>query len=104
MIELASALSWGLGLIVTLALIAAIAIVVRKHRPDAAPILLGAVIFELLVSIGSYAVSLTLSRMIGAGGYLEAQAVNTAVAGIAHAGARTLLLWGIIRLAQPASA
>lgn len=100
MIELASGLSWGLGLIVTLALIAVIATVVRKHRPDVAPILLGAVIFELLVSLGSYAVTLTMSRIVGAS-FIEAQAVNTAISGIAHAGARTLLLWGIIRLAQP---
>jgi len=104
MIGLSSALSWGLGLIVTLALIAVIATVVRKHRPDAAPILLGAVIFELLISIGSYAMSVTMSRILGTSGYVEAQALNTLVAGIGHAGARTLLLWGIVRLAQPPGA
>lgn len=97
----AGALSWGLNLIVTLALIAVCATIVRKHRPDAAPILLGALIFELLVSLGSYALSITMSRWVGSSGYLEAQALNTAVSGIARAGARTLLLWGIIRLALP---
>jgi hypothetical protein len=93
--------------LVLIAFIVAIATVVRRHRPDAAPILLGAMIFEFFISSAAYATSLVLPRLVsmgasaGYGNYIEAQALSTVLFSVAHATARACLLWGIIRLAQP---
>src|ERR1700742_1573338 len=100
MISLAGAFSWGLGTIVLLAFIVAIATVVRRHRPDAAPLLLGAMLFELLITLTSYATTIVLPRLtsVSSGGgypsYIEAQAASTVVFSVAHAASRALLLWG----------
>ena len=78
--------------------------VVRRHRPDAAPILVGAIAFELLLTCLSYVVSMMLPRFAmvgGVAGYAQAQAVNVFVFTLAHVAARGLLLWGIVRLARP---
>jgi hypothetical protein len=104
----ASLFSWGIGLAVLVAFIIAIATVVRRHRPDALPILFGAVIFEILITLCSFVATIVLPRFatpaLGMAGYAETQAINTVVFAVAHAAARSLLLWGVIRLAQPAPA
>jgi len=103
----ASAISWGVGVLVLIAFIAAIATVVRRHRPDATPILLGAMIFEALISLVAYLTQLALPRFLsvtgpsGSGSYMEAYALSSVTFSVAHAAARLLLLWGIVRLAQP---
>jgi len=79
----ASAISWGVGVLVLIAFIAAIATVVRRHRPDATPILLGAMIFEALISLVAYLTQLALPRFLsvtgpsGSGSYMEAYALSS---------------------------
>jgi hypothetical protein len=100
-------ISWGIGVLVLIAFIVAIATVVRRHRPDAAPILLGALIFEALISLVTYVTQAALPRftsmsgLAGSGSFMEAYALSSVIFGVAHAAARLFLLWGIVRLAQP---
>jgi hypothetical protein len=107
LLGIASVMSWGIGAVVMIAFVVAIAIVVRRHRPDAAPILLGATIFELLISVAGYVTTMALPRLMsvsmspGYSSYMEAQALSTVIFSVAHATARVCLLWGILRLAQP---
>jgi hypothetical protein len=104
----AGVFSWFIALAVLVAFVVVIATVVRRHRPDALPILLGAIIFEILITICSFVATIVLPRFatpaLGMAGYAETQAINTVVFALAHAAARSLLLWGVIRLAQPARA
>lgn len=104
---LSAAMSWFFGLAVQITFLVVIASVVRRNRPDVAPILFGAVIFELLVTTCAYASSFVLARFVmgvaGMQGYARAQAISTMVFGGAHAAARALLIWGIVRLARPVS-
>ena len=107
MLGVAGVVSWSVSSSVLIAFIVVIAIVVRRHRPDVAPILLGAMIFELLISAVSYVTQLVLPRFMsvsgasGSGGYMEAYVLSTLLFSVAHAAARLFLLWGIVRLAQP---
>jgi uncharacterized membrane protein len=101
----AGALSWLFTLGTQLAFLVAIATLVRRHRPDASPVLLGAVIFELLVTGCSYVAELILpaltARSTGIPGYMTARAISNVVFAGGHSAAQLLLLWGIIRLARP---
>jgi hypothetical protein len=102
----ASMFSWGVSLVVSLTFIVVIATVVRRYRPDAAPILIGALVFELLITVYAAGASVILARItstsMGIEGYAQAQAISTSVIALLHASARALLLWGIVRLARPA--
>jgi hypothetical protein len=99
--------SWGASLVVSLIFIVVIGTIVRSHRPDVAPLLLWAAICELLVNVGSLGVSMLLLRFLtptfGMKIYAETQALNATLTALLHAGARGLLLWGIVRLARPAA-
>ena len=104
----AGAISWGIGLLVLIAFIVVIATVVRRHRPDATPILLGAIGFECAISIAANVTPIVLSRFLSVSGpsggsYMEAYALSNLIFSIAHAAARALLLLGIVRLAEPAN-
>src|SRR4051812_13634686 len=107
MLSVAGVISWGVGLLVLVAFIIVIATVVRRQRPDVSPILLGAMVFELLISLVAYGAQLALPRLLsvsgasGSGGYMEAFALSNVIFSVAHAAARVFLLWGIVRLAQP---
>ena len=107
---LAGTISWGISALVMIAFIVAIAITVRKHRPDAAPLLLGATIVEFLISLAGLAASYLIPRLVTMGGtsgydrYVGAQALSSVTFSVAHAAARILLLWGLLRLAQPPQA
>lgn len=105
MLGVAGLVSWGLGVLVLVAFIVVIATVVRRHRPDATPILLGALIFEVLISLVTYLVQAALPRFMGVsdGSLMEAYALSNVIFSVAHAAARACLLWGIVRLAQPQS-
>lgn len=102
----ASAFSLLLNLAVLIAFVVVVLTVVRRHRPDAVALLIGALALEFLLTCVSYAASLILPQIAGwLGGvarYAEAQAVNVFVFALAHAATRGLLLWGIVRLARPA--
>ncbi len=100
----ASLFSWFLSVCVLLAFVTVILTVVRSQRPDAVPLLLGAILFEIMITLCSFAVTVVLPRLVGMTAYAGAQSLNTVIVAIAHAAARALLLWGIIRLARPASA
>jgi hypothetical protein len=100
----AGVFSWFVGMLVLLAFVIAILTVVRSQRPDVVPILLGATLFEIMITVCSFAMSAVLPRLVGVTSYAEAQGLNIVVFAAAHAAARTLLLWGIMRLARPASA
>ena len=104
----ASVISWGVGLLVLIAFFAVIVTVVRRHRPDAAPILLGAISFECLISLAASATWIVLPRFLSVSGpsggsYTEAYALSNVIFSVAHAAARGFLLWGIVRLAEPAN-
>jgi hypothetical protein len=105
MLGVAGVISLGVGLLVLIAFIAVIATVVRRHRPDTAPILLGAVAFECVISLAAYAAQIALPRFFSvsasSGGYMEAYALSNVIFSVAHAAARAFLLWGIVRLAEP---
>jgi len=105
-IAMASGISLLINLGVLIAFLVVVLTVVRRERPDAVALLLGALVSELLLTCLSYAVSLILPQLIGAmggvAGYAQAQAVNILVFALAHAAARGLLLWGVVRLARPA--
>jgi len=96
-------ISAGIGVLVLVAFIVVIATVVRRHRPDATPILLGALIFEGLISVVTSLVQAALPRFLGVsdGSLMEAYALSNVISSVAHAAARACLLWGIVRLAQP---
>jgi len=103
-VGVAGVISWAVGMLVLIAFIVAIATAVRRHRPDAAPILLGAVSFECVISLLSYATQVALPRLLsvsGSGSYMEAFALSNVLFSVAHAAARLCLLWGVVRLAQP---
>jgi hypothetical protein len=100
----ASLFSWLVSLFVLLAFVIAILTVVRSQRPDVVPVLLGATLFEIMITLCSFAMRVALPRLVGMTSYAEAQGLNTVVFAVAHAAARALLLWGILRLARPASA
>lgn len=113
----AGVITFGVGLVLLIAFLVAIATVVRRNRPDVAPILLGAVIFECLISIASYAMQVVLPRFggwvfslgsssagsSGTSSYVEAYVLSNTIFSVAHAMARACLLWGIVRLAEPPS-
>ncbi|HEX2670865.1 MAG TPA: hypothetical protein VHM25_08335, partial [Polyangiaceae bacterium] len=105
-VGVASVISWGVGLLVLIAFFVVIVTVVRRHRPDATPILLGAISFECLISLAAYATQIALPRFLSVsgpsgGGYMEAYALSNVIFSVAHAAARGFLLWGIVRLAEP---
>jgi hypothetical protein len=104
-IGVASAFSLLLNLSVLIAFVVVVLTIVRRHRPDAVALLLGALVLELLLTCASYATSLILPQLVGTlggvGRYAEAQAINVFVFALAHAATRGLLLWGIVRLARP---
>ncbi|HKO52507.1 MAG TPA: hypothetical protein VJV79_32590 [Polyangiaceae bacterium] len=107
-VGVAAVISWGVSMSLLIAFIVVIATVVRRHRPDASPILLGAMIFEASISLVSYATQVALPRFMSVGGgtsgsvsFVEAYALSNVIFSVAHAGARAFLLWGIVRLAQP---
>ena len=107
MLGVASAISTCVEALVLVAFLVAIATAVRRYRPDAVPILLGATIFELSISVVAYLARVVLPRFFLGGGsgtdsVMEAYAISGVVFSVAHAAARLLLLWGIVRLAQPA--
>jgi hypothetical protein len=80
--------------------------VVRRWRPDAVSLILGAVIFELLLTCASLLLSSVMSQLIarsGVAGFRETQAMSGVIFALGHAAARLLLLWGIARLARPVS-
>ena len=91
----------GVGLLVLVAFIVVIATVVRRHRPDVTPILLGAMAFECLISLVATVSQAALPRFVGMSSYTEAYVLSSAIFSVAHAAARLFLLWGIVRLAQP---
>jgi hypothetical protein len=97
--------SWGVSLVVSLTFIVVFATVLRRYRPDAAPLLLGAVVFELLITLYAAGASMVLARLtstsMGIEGYAQAQAISSCFVALLHASARALLLWGILRLARP---
>jgi hypothetical protein len=98
---IAGAASWGLNLVMLSVFIGVVATVVRRHRPDVAPILLLALGLDFAFSILSYAAQVLLPRVLlgDPTSYVEAQAVNTIVTSLAHAGTRGLLIWSVVRLA-----
>jgi hypothetical protein len=102
-VGVASVISWAVGLLMLIAFTIVIVTVVRRHRPDAAPILLGAISFECLISLAAYAGQIALPHFVSpsGGGYMEAYALSNVIVSVAHAGARAFLLWGIVRLAEP---
>src|SRR4051794_26296481 len=105
-VGVASVISWGVGLLVLFAFFVTIVTVVRRHRPDAAPVLLGAISFECLISFAAYATQIALPRFVSVSGpsggsYMEAYALSNLVFSVAHAAARAFFLWGIVRLAEP---
>lgn len=104
----AGMLSWVMGLGVSLIFIVVIATIVRRYRPDAVPLLLAAMVLELLIAVCGGGISMFLPSFVGASMgmkvYAQVQALNTSVVALLHAGARGLLLWGIVRLARPAHA
>ena len=109
LLTLAGFVSSSIGVLLPLAFIVVIATVVRRHRPDVTPLLIGAMSFECLISVVSYAtmfalphvVSLSAPSSAGRSSYTEAYALSNVIFSVAHAMARILLLWGIVRLAQP---
>lgn len=99
-----SVLGIGINFAVLVAFIVVVLTVVRQHRPDAVPLLLGALGFEALLTAASFASSVLLTRLVmpgGMDGVAAAQSLNTLLFSLAHAGARCLLIWGIVRLARP---
>ena len=105
-VGVASVISWGVGVLLLIAFLLTIVTVVRRHRPDAAPILLGAIVFESLVSFSASVTQIALPRIVSVSGpsggsYMEAYALSNLVFSVAHAAARGCLLWGIVRLAEP---
>ncbi|HYQ01203.1 MAG TPA: hypothetical protein VER96_21175 [Polyangiaceae bacterium] len=109
LLTLAGFISSGIGVLLPLAFIAVIATVVRRHRPDVTPLLLGAMSFECLISVVSYVTMFALPHVLtvsapsiaGRSSYTEAYALSNVIFSVGHAAARILLLWGIVRLAQP---
>ena len=100
--------SAGLAILINFAVLVAFIVVVltvvRQHRPDAVPLLLGALGFEGFLTAASFASSILLARFVmprGIGGIATAQSLNTLVFALAHAGARCLFIWGVVRLARP---
>ncbi len=92
----------GLAILPNFALlIAFIAVVLR--RLDAAPILLGALGFEVPLTGAAFASSLVLTRFIPADveGFARARGVNRLVFVVRHAGARGLCTWVNLQLARP---
>ena len=100
---IAGATSWGLGLLLLCVFIVVVATVVRRHRPDVAPILLLALGLEFVSTVASFALQMLLPRLLlgDMTRYAEAQAVNTIVTALAHATTRGLLIWSVVRLASP---
>jgi len=102
----ASAFSLLLNLGMLIAFVVVVLTVVRRHRPDAVALLIGALVLEFFLTCLSYAASLILPQLMsslgGVARYAEVQALNVFVFALAHAGTRGLLLWGIVRLARPA--
>jgi len=108
LVGVASVISGGVGLLVLIAFFAVIVTVVRRHRPDVAPILLGAISFECLISLAASLTPMALARFLSVSGpsggsYMEAYALSSMIFSVAHAAARGFLLWGIVRLAEPAN-
>jgi len=103
----AGAVAWSLTLLALVVFILVVATVVRKHRPDAAPILLLALSLELLLTLASVATQLVLPRLMLATGdmtrYFEVQAITTVTVGLSHLASRALLIWGVVRLATAQS-
>jgi len=99
---IAGATSWGLSLLLTFVFILVVATVVRRHRPDVAPVLLLALGLDFLFTVLSFAAQLLIPRLLGdVSLYAEVQAVNTLVTALVHAGTRGLLIWSVVRLASP---
>ena len=99
---IASAASWGLSLLLTFVFILVAATVVRRHRPDVAPVLLLALGLDFLFTLVSFFAQLLIPRLLGdVTRYAEVQAVNTLVTALVHAGTRGLVIWSVVRLASP---
>ena len=97
--------SWLLTLAVLLTFVIVAATTVRKHRPDAAPILLLALSIEFIFSLAGFAAQFALPRLFYVGGdfshYMEAQAISTVSVSLGQTCARSLLIWSVVRLALP---
>ena len=100
---IAGAATWGLNLLVLCVFIGVVATVVRRHRPDVAPILLLALGLDFGFSVVSYAAQMLLPRLLlgDVTRYVQAQAVSSVVTGLAHAATRGLVIWSVVRLASP---
>ena len=100
--------SWSASVIVSVIFVTIIATVVRKHRPDVAPLLLWAALLELLITFIGRGVPMLLVRVVSPSVdmnvFYAAEALLTTLTALLHAGARGLLLWGIVRLARPVEA
>jgi hypothetical protein len=95
--------AWGLNLAVPLVFIGVAATVVRRHRPDVAPVLLLALVLDFVFSMASYAALVLLPRFLlgDMTRYAEAQALNNLVSALAHVMTRGLLIWSVVQLASP---
>jgi hypothetical protein len=100
---IASVTSWGLSLLLSFVFILVVATLVRRHRPDVAPVLLLAVGLDVVVTAVSLAAQVLLPRLLlgDMTRYAEAQALNTIVTALLHAITRGLLIWSVVRLASP---
>jgi hypothetical protein len=105
---IAGGASWLLTLALLLTFVIIAATTVRKHRPDAAPILLLALSVEFIFALAGFAAQIILPRFFSVGGdfshYMEAQAITTVSVSLGHSFARGLLIWAVVRLALPAGA
>ena len=98
----------GLTLLVEVAFIVVVIVVVRRQRPDVAPLLLLALSMEMLFTLGSAAAQVILPTLLATNGnltqYGQAQLISTVAITLGNAMSRVLLIWGVARLAAPASA
>ncbi len=97
--------SWVISLACQIAIIAVIATVVRRHRPDAWTSLLAWAIAGTLVWFISPALSFFTVRFGadgGVGGIYKAQVVNQLLGIPMHLAVIVLLIRGLVKLAQPA--
>ena len=103
MYGIAGVASVGLNLLLLFVFFVITVTVVRRYRPDVAPILLLAIGLDFIFGVASFAAQLALPRLLAGdmSRYAEAQALNTLVTAFAHAGTRGLLIWSVVRLAAP---
>ena len=80
--------------------------VVRRERPDAAPLLAYAVALEIVVAFAGFASSvlipIVLNTTKSSRSYPQAQAINTVVFAVLRTAAQVMLICGVVRLTRPA--